>query len=296
MGNIVAIVVTYNRKKLLRENISALLNQKEVELSILIVDNASTDGTKQMIEAMEDKRIIYENTKANLGGSGGFSYGIKKACEMGFHYGWIMDDDSMPCETALVQLLQFAENHKFSFLASTVYWTDGNLFPMNKPAIVSPNDETIEIIKKNNVMPISSCSFVGCFVDLYIAREVGLPISQFFIYGDDLEYTLRLHTKAPAYWVLNSDIIHKAPSNIGADVATASADRIDRFYYQTRNGGYIARMLGTSKARFDYIKRTIQRINRIVKVAPDKKLKRIFIVLKGLIAGIFFKPQIQYPE
>lgn len=47
MNKIIALVVTYNRKNLLKENLEALLKQDYSEFDILVVDNASTDGTKE---------------------------------------------------------------------------------------------------------------------------------------------------------------------------------------------------------------------------------------------------------
>ena len=76
------------------------------------------------------------------------------------------------------------------------------------------------------------------------AEKVGLPISEFFIYGDDQEYTARLRKLAPAYLDFDSVIVHKAPSNKGADVVSADETRIERFFYQARNGMYIARKNG----------------------------------------------------
>ena len=84
MNKIVALVVTYNRKQLLKENIEALLNQNNNEFDILIVDNASTDGTEELVKSFENNRIIYENTGANLGGAGGFNYGVKMSIEKGY--------------------------------------------------------------------------------------------------------------------------------------------------------------------------------------------------------------------
>ena len=64
MNKTVAIVVTYNRKELLRENIEALLSQENAELDILIIDNASTDGTEEMVRSIcaRQYNVIYINT------------------------------------------------------------------------------------------------------------------------------------------------------------------------------------------------------------------------------------------
>ena len=83
MNESIAIVVTYNRKELLQKNIRALLGQSRAEFDILVIDNASTDGTQELVGRMaeESSRIAYINTGSNLGGAGGFSYGMQIACE-----------------------------------------------------------------------------------------------------------------------------------------------------------------------------------------------------------------------
>lgn len=62
------LVVTYNRVNLLKENIEALLNQTRNDLDIYIVDNASSDGTAELVEKyMENNsNIFYYNTGSNL--------------------------------------------------------------------------------------------------------------------------------------------------------------------------------------------------------------------------------------
>lgn len=105
MNKYAEVIVTYNRKKLLKENIEALLNQTFKDHDILIVDNNSNDGTKEMVAEIQDKRIKYYNTGKNLGGAGGFAFGLRKAIELGYLYAWIMDDDSIPEKEALQSLV-----------------------------------------------------------------------------------------------------------------------------------------------------------------------------------------------
>ena len=79
----VAVIVTYNRKDLLKESIEALCGQTRPS-DIMVVDNASTDGTEEMVreimasmpEHSEHGKIIYHNMGENLGGAGGFSFGV----------------------------------------------------------------------------------------------------------------------------------------------------------------------------------------------------------------------------
>ena len=265
MNRYVDIIVTYNRKKLLNENIKALIEQTFKEHDILIIDNASTDGTDEMVKSLSlnNQRIKYYNTNKNLGGAGGFAFGLEVAIKNGYEFAWIMDDDSIPEKNALESLIKKGNDidNKFSFLASLVYWTDNQLFNMNIPEYnyKKKMDIQFELIRDYKLVPIETCSFVGCFIKLQCAEKVGLPISEFFIYGDDVEYTSRLKKIAPAFLDLDSTIIHKAPSNKGADIVTAEKERIERFYYQSRNGMYIAKK---NKAVFKRIKTVLKRFIR----------------------------------
>lgn len=87
---VAAVVVTYNRKELLRECLQALLNQTRPLDEIIVVDNASTDGTDQMIPE-EFPQITHVRLPENIGGAGGFHEGMKLAYEKGHDWIWVMD-------------------------------------------------------------------------------------------------------------------------------------------------------------------------------------------------------------
>ena len=88
MNRVATVVVTYNRKELLLENIKSLMQQtKFKEQDIIIIDNNSTDGTYDALhQHIANKDIIYCNTGANLGGAGGFNYGMRYAVEAGYEF------------------------------------------------------------------------------------------------------------------------------------------------------------------------------------------------------------------
>ena len=137
-NDIVAIIVTYNRKELLKESILSFFQQTYQNFSIYIIATASTDGTYEYINDMLDNdRLYYFNTGKNLGGAGGFSFGIKEAVQHGFSYLWIMDDDTLPKPTALEELLAAKTILKddFGFLFSDVKWIDGSPCSMNVPNV-----------------------------------------------------------------------------------------------------------------------------------------------------------------
>ena len=126
-NRVVAIVVTYNRCELLLEAIEALRKSCE-KCDIFIIDNASTDGTKDKLTLyIDQKTIFYFNTGRNLGGAGGFNFGVRKAYEAGYDYIWLMDDDTIVEKDTLTELLDQAKTlkGKFGWLSSLALWIDG---------------------------------------------------------------------------------------------------------------------------------------------------------------------------
>ena len=162
MKRIAAIVVTYNRKELLLRCLKKILEQEDVSCDVLVVDNASTDGTKTAVEEIQDSRVIYRNTGKNLGGAGGFNYGMRWALEAGYEYLWIMDDDTLPEPDALSQLWAAHQRLKgeYGFLSSAVLWKDGRECRMNRQKIKKSFYEHVELLQ-DGVIQIEQATFVS---------------------------------------------------------------------------------------------------------------------------------------
>ena len=291
--SIAAVVVTYNRKDLLTENIQCLLAQKPIKPEIIVIDNHSTDGTKDALKNyIEQNQIQYCDTGANLGGAGGFSFGIKYAAENGYDYVWVMDDDCMPNETALDAFLSADKelNGQYGFLSSKVLWKDNTICTMNLQR---------ETLTKNlkgfdrNIQPVVMASFVSLFLPTNIIKEMGLPIKEFFIWTDDWEYTRRISRKYSCYAVANSVVVHKSKSNIGANIATESADRLDRFDYLYRNDVYLYRREGFKGIIYELFRLTAH-IVRVMLKSKDNRRKRIKKIITGTKKGISFNPPVEF--
>ncbi|MFA5125799.1 MAG: glycosyltransferase family 2 protein [archaeon] len=192
---IAAVVVTYNRKDLLKECLDSLLKQTQKLDSIIIMDNASSDGTKDMLkkEYLSNKIFDYVNLGKNLGGAGGFHYGIKRAYEKGFDWIWVMDDDALPLKNCLKNLSKkFNKNNIISPIKinkKEEIQTDhfGNI---SKHLFLF---KSVKSIKED--IKIDFTSFVGPIFKKNVIKSVGYPNKKFFIWADDFEYCIRLKNK-----------------------------------------------------------------------------------------------------
>lgn len=295
MNSVAAVVVTYNRKELLHECIRALLNSKEA-CDVIIIDNNSTDGTKKYINDLLSKNdnIKYYKLKENVGGAGGFANGMNIAVMLGYEYVWIMDDDTIVNDDSLGELLTKAKivDYNFGFLSSTVNWIDGNPCKMNIQTEKKSFDNNIEL-ENNGLKPVTAATFVSLLFKSSVVIEEGLPIKEYFIWGDDKEYTTRISNKYNCYNVIDSVVTHKMKSNEGSNIKTDSIERIDRYFYAYRNDFVTAKRSGFFSILI-YIMGFVLNTFRVLFSLGEKKTKRLKVMFKGFFAGIVFNPPIRY--
>ena len=134
---------------------------------------------------------------------------------------------------------------------------------------------------------------MSIFIKTDVIKEVGLPIKEFFIWGDDQEYTERISKKYRSYLVLPSVAKHKTINNLGSDISSDSSERIARYYYAYRNELYISKRKGVLSICF-YLTRFLYSFFKIILFSQGEKLDRIKWMLRGLFDGIFFHPKIEF--
>jgi GT2 family glycosyltransferase len=258
-----AVVVTYNRKLLLRECLLALLAQTRPLDRILVVDNVSTDGTLDLLAAefppTDYPAVEVFRLERNVGGAGGFHAGLQRAAGQGFDWIWLLDDDTIARPDTLAEL--FATRARFEpasapdLLASKVVWTDGSIHPMNVPRIKRNDLESLCQGALGGALSLRSTSFVACLVHRRLVERYGLPIAEYFIWNDDVEYSARILRHEFGVLAPRSRVEHKT--------TLKDADPGPRYYYGLRNSVW---MLRCSRAW-----------------APEEKLQMSAVVAKGLL-------------
>ena len=228
-----AVVVTRDRRDLLEECLHALTAQTRRPDRILVVDNASTDGTPELLAGRYPNVEVLE-LGVNRGGAGGFAAGLERAHAQGAAFAWLLDDDTIPEVRALEELLAAAEADVAPpplLLSSVARWTDGRLHPMNLPGIERERFAAFAPAAEHGLLPLRVTTFVSLLVARAAVDRFGLPDERFFLWSDDLDYTGRVtRGGGGAYLVPASVVHHKTPRPHTA--LTASGER---FYFHVRN-------------------------------------------------------------
>jgi GT2 family glycosyltransferase len=240
MGPVCAVVVTHNRSAMLRRCLAALTEQRRPPDRILVVDNASTDGTADMLDRGHPTVEVLR-LEVNEGGAGGFHEGIRRAYESGAEWLWLMDDDTIPTPSALGELLAAVDRLDGAtpaLLASRVIWRDGTMHPMNFPIFERRRMERVIASAEVGLLPIRGATFVSLLLHRDAIDRYRLPLKHFFLWADDIEYTSRIVLGgAGAYFVPTSVALHDTPAP-----EDFRAARPERFYYHVRNTLLMARI------------------------------------------------------
>jgi rhamnopyranosyl-N-acetylglucosaminyl-diphospho-decaprenol beta-1,3/1,4-galactofuranosyltransferase len=207
-----AAVVTHNRLDQLVVTIERLL--AEAVDHLVVVDNASTDGTAAWLARQDDPRLIRHRSTVNLGGAGGFSKALELARDQ-TSADWIavMDDDGRP-EPGGMAAFRDLDRTGWDAIGAAVFHPDGTICEMNRPyrnPFWNPRVflrtlarmpggrgragfhlEDRDYQPDAPVRPVDMSSFVGLFIARPALLRAGLPDPRLFIYGDDQLYTLQM--------------------------------------------------------------------------------------------------------
>ncbi len=210
--SLVAVVVTHNRLAKLKPTLARLLESAPAHLrAVVVVDNASDDGTGAWLAACSDPRLEVLTCATNSGGAGGFAAGMKHAAAR-FDPDWlvVMDDDARPAPEALAAFHALPEA-RWDAVAAAVYFPDGTICEMNRPSR-NPFWRGREFLRtalgggrsgfhippsayEGPGLQVDVTSFVGFFISRRALALAGYPDPRLFIYGDDGIYTLDLSAR-----------------------------------------------------------------------------------------------------
>ena len=250
-ASIFVIVVNWNGNTDTVECISSLAKVRTLFplLSIVVVDNGSTDGSIAEVKK-KFSWVHCIDVGKNLGFAGGNNIGITYAMEQRAEYIWLLNNDTVadtgvlsslssfkdPSVGAIGSKIYFSKGHEYHKTRyrkknlGSVLWYAGGIIDWDNMLASHRGVDEVDIGQfdiEQETDFITGCSF---FVRSDVLKKVGVLDESFFMYMEDLDLSLRIQ-KAGYKTVYNphSVVWHKNASSSGGSGSTLHE------YYQTRN-------------------------------------------------------------
>jgi len=237
---VAAVVVTYNRKALLPSCLEGILAQTKPVQRVFLIDNASTDGTKELLRSagyLGHPLIAYVRLPENTGGAGGFHEGLRRASSEKFDWYWVLDDDVEPEPSTLEVQLRYRNISEC--IHPLVVYEDGSAHEWEH--IVDPYTthqiglENWSFRNGKDWCAMHVACFEGMLISERMLEKVGLPDKDFFVSGDDGLFGFKASLFTNVIYIKDGKLLKKIKPT-----AESSPFKI---YYDLRNRFLLRRKL-----------------------------------------------------
>jgi GT2 family glycosyltransferase len=207
---ILAHIHTFNDVDVIEQLLDALRRQTRPLDAVLLVDNASSDGTSD--KAFSENITIVRNSH-NLGPSGAIRIGFAHALEQRFDWTWILDADSVPEPDALEKLIAFFERLSLGEREQVCFL---NCFPLTVTGEVKQHPLSfvkagIEVRPLERVREFTQCDFTlwsGSLYRMAAVRRIGMPTADYVADVGECEYGYRARQLGFTSYIVHRGVIH----------------------------------------------------------------------------------------
>ena len=212
---VAVVVVTFNRADLLRRMLAGLAALTRQPDAVIVVDNASVDHTRQVIEEAGNAGLLAIHEDRNLGGAGGFHRGVREAYDRGYDRIWLMDDDVVPAPDCLDVLLAQDEACLMAVredLHGRLVEKAATVFDLSSPLAIKPKTAMVETTYgSRDAMPerveLQNVAFEGFMVRREVVERIGLPDPSYFIFYDDVDFAVRARRAGYRIWAVRDAVL-----------------------------------------------------------------------------------------
>ncbi len=268
--SVCAVLVTYNRLESLKIALEHYFAQSIQPTALIIVDNCSSDGTKEFLATIENKTNVHcISLLNNIGAGGGIGQAMTYALrEMNPDYFWILEDDTYYKTDALAELLNNIEKWPYDMISLKGFkYNFGS---------------TVTVIGSNQIQPVPSALLDGSLIKADVIRKIGPPKKEYFMMCDDYEFSLRLQKNGYKIGLLSigsANYLH-----LGGDGKFTPAT-LWRGYYSSRNHLLVLREYFSLRDLLSYLYKQSKFLAAAALFAPDRG-KRVKFRLMGIWHGI----------
>ena len=267
--DVCAIIVTFNRLEILKTALAHILAQIVKPTAIIIVDNNSTDGTKEYLVSVQNDLIKCIFLESNEGPAGGICSGMEYGLKLQpFDYFWILDDDTFYEANALQELLSTIEGSGFDMLG--LHGANirlGTKIPVNANTRLQQADYAM---------------IDGAIIKASVVRKIGPVSNRFFMMCEDEEYCVRLKKYGYSVGVLKNGADNRLFLGGGGRFTNAT---LWRGYYSARNHLFILKQYFSIGSLLSYIVSQVKLLMAAALLAPDRGT-RVKLRLLGIWHGL----------
>ncbi len=243
------VIVTFNRINELKRCIDMILIQSFEINKIFIVDNNSSDGTSDFISKLSqsNSKFINLSLKNNIGGAGGFSFGLQKAFENSSDFYWLMDDDGYPLNKLTLEILMESTSSIYSsnklILSNSLVTCGNGKLSFNLGNNLKEINE-VENYSKNDIFWGGINPFNGTLISNELVQKIGFPNKNFFIKGDETDFLYRAINSGASVFTVNKSLFFHPYTPITLKKFLGKSLQISlekpwKEYYKTRNYVYM---------------------------------------------------------
>ena len=215
LETVAVVVVTFNRADLLRRMLEGLAALRRRPDAVIVVDNASTDHTREVLEQAGNAGLLAIHEDTNLGGAGGFHLGVREASDLGYDRIWLMDDDVVPAPDCLDVLMAQDEACLMAVredLHGRLVEKAATVFDLASPLAIKPKTGMVETTYgTRDAMPekveLQNVAFEGFMVRREVVERIGLPDPSYFIFYDDCDYAIRARRAGYRIWAVRDAVL-----------------------------------------------------------------------------------------
>lgn len=269
---IAVVIVTFNRCDELVKTISAIQNQGILENDIIVINNNSTDTTKNILDT-NFKNIQSIHLNENIASAGGFSKGMQTAFEKGYDWVWLFNDDSRPVEGSLKSILEHLNSDKIQIGLLKIANKDEN----NKAVLLYWNGvrKPVSVDVSNEIVQTDLITFDGCIISKKTIEKIGYCDPLYFMGTYEFDYCLKAKDAGIGVYTLPNGLIEDG--KLGGKNGTPPW----RQYYNTRNHLWLALNRKSFVIFKGWLIREIKYTLSII-LSGDKKIIRLVFKLRAI--------------
>src|SRR3989344_3560356 len=276
---IAIVVLNYNGKENTLACINSIkkLNKSNYKVKLIVVDNASNDGSREALSKIKDITLV-KNDK-NLGYSGGNNIGIKHALSLGSEYILILNNDTIVEKSLIINLINSAkkgdivspkiyfakgfEFHKNRYkkedLGKVIWYAGGKIDWQNVIGIHIVVDE-VDHGQFSKRLEINLATGACILIRRQVFKKIGFFDEKYFLYLEDMDFCVR--AKRAGFKIIfepKAILWHKNASS-GGGSGSGLQD-----YYISRNRLLFATKYAKARTKFAVFKQILGQINSPIK-------------------------------